>query len=118
MRGESIGSYISRQREKSRETSTVFVVDSDGPLVKAEVHGLPSFEALLPSLAETPAMCMSAAVSGSVAVSPAAQAFFRKMEKAFAERERERQRRKAMRRAGALDKTLPEAAPSKPRARF
>lgn len=93
-------SYISRQCENSRKTSNVFFVDSDGQLVKGKVHGLPSFEALLPLLAETPAMRI------------------RKMEKAFAERERERQRRKAMWRAGSLDKRLPKAAPSKPRARF
>lgn len=115
-----MGSCISRQRKKSRETSNVFLVDSDGQLVEGEAHGLPSFEAFLLSLAETPAMCMCAAMSASVSLplSPAGQEFFRKMEKAYAKRELERQRRKAMRRAGALDKTLPKAAPSKPRARF
>ncbi|MCF5092132.1 hypothetical protein GIW57_18440 [Stenotrophomonas sp. PA-6-5C] len=116
--GESMCSYTLKQGEKADGTSKIFFIGSDGQLLEGEVHGLPSFGALLPSLAEKPAKCMSAAVSGSVAVSPAAQAFFRKMEKAIAERECERQRRKAMRRAGALDKRLPKAAPSKPQVRF
>lgn len=111
-----MGSYTLQQGEKADGTSKIFFIGSDGQLVEGEVHGLPSFGAFLPSLAEKPTRCMSAAVSGSVAVSPAAQAFFRKMEKPIAERER--QRRKAMRRAGALDKRLPKAAPSKPQARF
>lgn len=91
-----MGSDISRQRERSRETSNVFFVGSDGQLVEGEVHGLP----------------------GPVLLTPAAHAFFRKMEKAYAELERGRQRREAMRRAGALNKWLPKASPSKPRARF
>lgn len=113
-----MGSYTLKQGEKADGTSKIFFIGSDGQLVEGEAHGLPSFGALLPSLAEKPTRCMSAAISGSVSVSPAVQAFFRKMEKASTERERERQRRKAMWRAGALDKTLPKAAPSKPQARF
>lgn len=104
-----MGSYTLEKGEKADGTSKIFFIGSDGQLVEGEFRGLPS-------LAETQAMCMSA--SWSVSLTPAAQEFFRSMEKAYAELERERQRKKAMRRAETLHRKLPKASPSKPRARF
>lgn len=64
-----MGSYTLKQGEKADGTSKIFFIGSDGQLVEGEVHGLPSFGALLPSLAEKPSRCMSSGirVGGGVA---------------------------------------------------